>query len=85
VVFLDQKKLWVVPKASKVWCDIRTDEILVVDPRVHRMKPVKLCFYLVVNALVGLVDVIFVTGTTGEPQRRYSQVCNYMYSGVIHT
>jgi hypothetical protein len=62
---LDQKKLWVCPKGRRVWCDTRMDELLIVDSRTNITKPIKLCFYLAVNALVGVVDIIFVTGTSG--------------------
>jgi hypothetical protein len=66
VVWMDAKKIYICPKALKVYT-LDPDEV-VEDERLPQGKfssGIVLHFYSAVNALVGLVKLIWVTGTTG--------------------
>jgi len=65
VIFLDKCHAYMVPDLLKVWVDKFEYDVLFECKHLRR-KSVKLEWYLAVNAKVGLLSVVFVTGTTGK-------------------
>lgn len=66
VVWVDAKKLWLRPASGLVWTDRRN------PPPVHTHRhlnsggrPICLHYYAAVNADLGPIAIVFVTGTTG--------------------
>lgn len=68
-VFVDAKKCWVSLEGTHVWMDVH-DNPEMTDPRVpNEGNAYPMCWYVAVNAQVGLVWFDFVTGT-GKPFTR---------------
>jgi hypothetical protein len=66
VFWLDAKHLYIVPPVGCVWCDAAELGSLFVEDPTARSKPWCLNYYAVVNWFGGAVDLVWVSGTTGQ-------------------
>lgn len=64
-VYVDKCHAWVVPDTTKVWVD-RFDYDLLFTSAALKKKAVRLDWFLAVNAMLGLLGVVFSSGTTGK-------------------
>jgi hypothetical protein len=83
VIWIDAKKIHVVPEGIKVYTDRDTE--VIEDPRLKQGKfntGITLHYYSAVNALLGVVSFVWITGTTGLEKGYQTQVslCIYIVS-----